>query len=95
MGDSMFLILAVALVAMMALSIFSQKKRAKQIEAMRSSIGIGDTIITIGGFTGVIVETPEDEYVFECEGTRLRVKRWAVSSTIKNETMEEKNDEEN
>lgn len=95
MGDNMFLVLAIALVAMMALSIFSQKKRAKQVEAMRSSIEPGDTIITIGGFTGQVVETPEDEYVFECEGTRMRIKRWAVSSTMKKDAVEEKKNEEN
>lgn len=77
-----FLIMAIALIVIMVLSTISQRKRAKKIEAMRDAIKCGDTVITIGGFTGTIVETPEDEYIISCEGTNLRVKRWAISSVV-------------
>lgn len=89
MGDGIFWVLPIALIAMMALSIFSQKKRSKQVQEMHKSISVGDTLITIGGYTGIIVEILEDEYIFECEGTRLRIKKWAISSTSKNDSQNE------
>lgn len=93
----MFTIITIALVAMMGFSIFSQRKRAKQIEEMRSKVSEGDKIFTIGGFVGTIVEVTEDEFVLDCEGTRMRIKKWAVHTvqTRANESLGGENHEEN
>ncbi len=85
----MFTILAVALAAMMIFSIVAQRKRVKQIEGMRSAIEPGDTVITIGGFAGTIVEVGDDDFVIDCEGTKLRIKKWGISSSTKRSAASE------
>lgn len=82
----MFTILAIALAAMMIFSIVAQRKRVKQVEGMRSAIEVGDIVITIGGFSGTIAEIGEDDFVIESEGTRLRIKKWGISSSMKRGT---------
>ena len=39
-----------------------QKKREKAVNEMRSSLHVGDEIITIGGICGKIVKTREEGY---------------------------------
>lgn len=77
----MYIIMTVALVAMMGFSIWSQKKRTKQIESMRNSVVVGNRITTIGGIVGEIVSIDDAEFTLETEaGTQLRLKKWAISS---------------
>ncbi len=85
---SMFTIMIIALIVMMGFSIYSQKKRGKKIEQMRAAIDIGDEIITIGGFAGVIVDKTDEEFIIESESTRLRVKKWAIQSVVNKENAE-------
>ena len=57
---------------------------------MRSSLGLGDEITTIGGITGKIVQVTEDTITFETgeDRVRLQVKKWAISTTAKMEAEE-------
>lgn len=76
-------VMAIALVAMMGFSIYSQRKRTKQIEAMRSSMQVGDKIITIGGQVGTIKYMDDIEFILETEDeTVIRYRRWAIQSKI-------------
>ncbi len=78
-------LMMVALIIMMGFSVYKQRKRGKEIEKMRSAIGVGDEIVTIGGFCGTIVENLDSEFVLESEGTRLKIKKWAVQATVNKE----------
>lgn len=85
-GGSMIIIMILMFVVMYFFSIRPQKKREKEEAAMRSSVDIGDKIITIGGVSGVVITAKDgdEEIVIETGGdkTRLRVKRWAIQTRI-------------
>ncbi len=57
-----------------------QKKREKETQKMRSTIEVGDEIVTIGGIIGTVVSSREDMLVIETGGDRnkVRITRWAV-----------------
>lgn len=62
-----------------------ERKRKKETEEMRSSLSIGDPVVTIGGMTGKIVSMSEEAIVFETGDDRVRieVKKWAISKKAK------------
>ncbi|MFA5527649.1 MAG: preprotein translocase subunit YajC [Peptostreptococcales bacterium] len=59
-----------------------QKKREKEITTMRSSIKVGDHIITIGGLRGKIIKIKNDIITVEIgdDRTKIEMLRWAISS---------------
>ena len=72
-----------------------QKKKEKEDRKLRNSLTAGDHIVTIGGFTGRVLDVKDDEIVFETGAarTRLTVKKWAVQSRVGAEVKaEEKKD---
>jgi len=73
------------LVVMYFLIIRPQKKKDKQMQDMRSSIEIGDSITTIGGIVGIVVSIKEDTLVVETgtDRSKIRFKRWAISEVNK------------
>ena len=83
-------------VAMYFLLIRPQRKKQKEEEALRSSIEIGDDVTTIGGIVGKVIALREDDDTFVLETgsdkTRIRFKKWAVSSidTPEKQPKEEK-----
>lgn len=58
-----------------------EKKRKKKVEEMRSSLGTGDKIVTIGGIMGTIVSMSSDSITFETgeDRVRMEVAKWAIS----------------
>jgi len=79
------IILMVALVAIMYfLMIRPQKKRQKEEQEMRSSLEIGDEIITIGGIVGKVVKIREEDIVIETgtDRVKMRLQRWAVNTNV-------------
>ena len=62
-----------------------QKKKDKQMQDMRSSVEIGDSITTIGGIVGIVVSIKEDTLVVETgtDRSKIRFKRWAISEVNK------------
>jgi len=60
----------------------SNKKREKQVQDMRSSVDIGDEIVTSGGIIGRVVSMREDTIVIETGGDRnkVRIARWAIQA---------------
>ena len=65
-----------------------ENKRKKEAEQMRSSVKVGDEIITIGGITGKVVSVKDDCFVLETGADQVRIefKKWALST---NETATE------
>ena len=91
------LILLIAV--MYFLLIRPQKKREKEVNAMRSGVQVGDEIITIGGICGKVVKTKEETLVIQvgADKTKFEVMRWAISKVVneKEEAAKEvKNEEE-
>lgn len=66
-----------------------QQKREKEATKMRSSLQVGDDVITIGGIVGTIVSMKEDTLVIETgsDRSKIRITRWAVQQ---NATPKEK-----
>ena len=83
----------IMLVAMFAIMYFMmirpENKRMKEAEEMRASIRKGDSITTIGGIIGTVVDVKENNIVIETSADQVRIElaKWAVSS---NETATEK-----
>lgn len=70
-----------------------ENKRKKEAEELRTSLKVGDTIVTIGGIVGTVVDVKEDKFVIETSADRVRIEfqKWALST---NETaMKNKEDE--
>ena len=59
-----------------------EKKRKKEAEEMRSAVKVGDSIVTIGGICGTVVDVKEDKFVIETSADRVRVEfqKWALST---------------
>ena len=57
-----------------------QKKREREVEKMRSSIEVGDEIVTSGGIIGRVVSIREDTIVIETgsDRSKIRIARWAI-----------------
>ncbi len=83
-GMAGILPLILLLLIMYFLLIRPQKKREKQINAMRSSIQVGDEIITIGGICGKVVKTKEETLVIQvgADKTKFEVMRWSISKVV-------------
>lgn len=65
------------------LLILPQRRRAKKMDRMRSSIAVGDEVRTIGGIIGTIVSETDDEFSIDIGGgQRLRVVKKAVAEKI-------------
>lgn len=75
-----------------------QRKREKQVNAMRSAIKAGDKIVTIGGTKAKVLKAKEESLIIEAgPNVRMEVMRWAVSQvleeakgSVKNPKTEEK-----
>ena len=80
----MLLPLVILLAVMYFLLIRPQKKREKEINAMRRGIQVGDEIITIGGICGKIVKTKDESLVIQvgADKVKFEIMRWAVSKVV-------------
>lgn len=82
-GTTSYIIMMVALVAVMYfMMIRPQKKRQKEEQEMRSSLEIGDEIVTIGGIVGKVVTIRENDLIIETGSDRnkMRIERWAINT---------------
>ena len=80
----MILPLIILLAVMYFLLIRPQKKREKEINAMRKGVQVGDEVITIGGICGKIVKTKEESLVIQvgADKVKFEIMRWAVSRVV-------------
>lgn len=72
-----------------------ENKRKKEAEELRTSLKVGDTIVTIGGIVGTVVDIKEDKFVIETGADRVRIEfqKWALSTNetaMKNKEAEKK-----
>ena len=81
---TMILPLIILLAIMYFLLIRPQKKREKEINAMRKGVQVGDEIITIGGICGKSVKTKEESLVIQvgADKVKFEIMRWAVSRVV-------------
>ena len=73
-------------ILIMYLMIFlPQKKRDKKAKAMLDALQVGNTVITIGGLAGKVVNIKDDEVTVETgvERAKVNFKKWAIKEVIK------------
>lgn len=60
-----------------------EKKRKKQVAEMRSGLSVGDTVTTIGGVVGKIVEMDDDLVTIETSEDQVRMQfaKWGISNS--------------
>lgn len=78
---TMLLPLLLLIVIMYFLMIRPQRKKEKQVTAMRNAIKVGDQVITIGGIRGKIVKTKDDVLTIQVgsDKTKFDIMRWSIS----------------
>jgi len=76
------------IVIMYLLLIRPQKKKEREIQAMRSNLMVGDEIVTIGGICGKIVKTREESIVIQVGADKIKFElmRWGVSKVVESTT---------
>ena len=69
---------------MYVLLIRPQKRKEKAINAMRSSIKVGDDVITIGGIYGKVTRVRDESLTIQvgADRTKIEVTRWAISKLV-------------
>ena len=72
MGTSMIMMIAM-LALMYFMLIRPENKRKKEAEEMRANMKTGDSVTTIGGVTGTVVDVKEDKFVLETGADRVRI----------------------
>ena len=72
MGSTMIM-LVLMLALMYFMLIRPENKRKKKEEEMRAALKAGDSITTIGGVKGVVVDVKEDRFVVETGADRVRI----------------------
>ena len=84
--DQMTLLIAYVVVAGGAFWFFGrkQRQRAKEIQAQRDAMKIGDKVVTIGGLHGVIynIDTVNNTVDLDCEGVILTFERAAIHHVV-------------
>lgn len=65
------------------LLVLPQRRRVKQLQALRESLGPGDQVRTVGGIYGTIREDLDDSFVLDVgSGTTLRVAKRAIAERV-------------
>ena len=84
--ENMTLLIAYVVVAGGAFWFFGrkQRQRAKEIQAQRDAMKIGDKVVTIGGLHGVIdnIDTVNNTVDLDCEGVILTFERMAIHHVV-------------
>ena len=84
--ENMTLLIAYVVVAGGAFWFFGrkQRQRAKEIQAQRDAMKIGDKVVTIGGLHGVIynIDTVNNTVDLDCEGVILTFERMAIHQVV-------------
>ncbi|MDD2503590.1 MAG: preprotein translocase subunit YajC [Clostridia bacterium] len=73
-------------ILIMYLMIFlPQKKRDKKAKAMLDALQVGNSVVTIGGATGKVINIKDDVITVETgvEKAKVDFKKWAIKEVIK------------
>ena len=81
-GFSSIIMIVVMIAVFYFFLIRPEQKKKKKAEEMRSNLGVGDKITTIGGMVGKIVNISGDLITFETgeDRVRIQVTKWAIST---------------
>lgn len=62
-----------------------QKKRDKKAKAMLDALLVGDSVVTIGGISGKVINIKDDEVTLETgvERSKINIKKWAIKEVVK------------
>ena len=84
-GMSMIIMLVVMIAVFYFFMIRPENKRKKKAQEMRDNLAVGDTVTTIGGIIGKIVNVKDNAIVIETSEDRVRMQltKWSVSSVGK------------
>ena len=66
----------------------AQKKEQKRLQAMLNSMEVGDSIVTTGGFYGVIIDMTEEDVIVEFgnnKNCRIPMRKQAIAEVEKAE----------
>ena len=89
MGIGFWVVYIVIIVAFMYfLMIRPQKKEQKRLQAMLNSMEVGDSIVTTGGFYGVIIDMTEEDVIVEFgnnKNCRIPMRKQAIAEVEKAE----------
>ena len=72
--------------ALMYFMIFlPQRKRDKKAKELMSALSVGNTVTSIGGITGKVLNIKDDEVTVETsvEKTQIVLKKWAIKDVEK------------
>jgi preprotein translocase subunit YajC len=80
---TLFMLMGLMLVAMYFMMIRPQQRRRREAEAMQSSIGPGDQVLTIGGLYGTVTAIDDDTVTLEvAPGVTNRYARGAIGRVV-------------
>lgn len=84
-GMSMIIMLVLMVAVFYFFMIRPENKRKKKAQQMRDNLAVGDTITTIGGIIGKVVNVKDNAIVIETSEDRVRMQltKWSVSSVGK------------
>ena len=87
MGMGFTIIWMVVLFAIMYfLMIRPQKKEQKRLQAMLSSMEVGDSVVTTGGFYGVVIDMTDEDVIVEFgnnKNCRIPMRKQAIAEVEK------------
>ena len=88
--------LVILILLMYFMLIRPQKKKEKEINAMRAALKIGDTIVTIGGICGKVVKIKDDTIVIQvgADKVKFEMMKWAVSQVVSSKGSKSSNKDE-
>ena len=89
---SIILVYVVIIGGMWFLLMRPQKKEQKRIQAMLSTMEVGDTVLTTSGFYGVIIDITDDDVIVEFgnnKNCRITMQKKAIAQVEKPASSEE------
>ena len=91
-GSAQTTVMLIWIVALFAIMYFMmwrpQKKEQKRLQAMLNSMEVGDSIVTTGGFYGVIIDMTEEDVIVEFgnnKNCRIPMRKQAIAEVEKAE----------
>lgn len=88
-STTMMIVWMVVIFAIMYfLMIRPQKKEQKRVQAMLNSMEVGDSVVTTGGFYGVIIDMTEEDVIIEFgnnKNCRIPMRKQAIAEVEKAE----------